>query len=148
MTDLTNHSGLAFRSVLLGCWASRFLGKALPFKQPGRPHSPLQLDLVVVVVSVVVLIAESANARFLKGLRVLRATRPLRVLTRSQSMLMVGWCFGANGVGWVQRVGHVDTKRQCWHPSRLGMRRPSLLRFSAGFPHPDSLAGRNGQRYR
>lgn len=59
------------------------------------PTSPLlsscpQLDLAVVVVSAVVLIAESANARFLKALRVLRATRPLRVLTRSQSMLMVG----------------------------------------------------------
>lgn len=41
------------------------------------------------VVSAAVLIAESANARFLKALRVLRATRPLRMLTRSQSMLMV-----------------------------------------------------------
>ncbi|PRW21007.1 voltage-gated ion channel superfamily [Chlorella sorokiniana] len=48
-----------------------------------------KLDLGVVVVSAIVLIAESANARFLKALRVLRATRPLRVLTRSQSMLMV-----------------------------------------------------------
>ena len=53
-----------------------------------RPSNP-QLDLTVVVVSAVVLVAESANWRFLKGLRVLRATRPLRVLTRSQSMLMV-----------------------------------------------------------
>lgn len=45
------------------------------------------------------LIAESANARFLKALRVLRATRPLRVLTRSQSMLMVG--AGFVHAGWV-----------------------------------------------
>lgn len=54
--------------------------------------------------SVVVLIAESANARFLKALRVLRATRPLRVLTRSQSMLMVGAgaCRCAEGGAWRQ----------------------------------------------
>lgn len=54
---------------------------------------------MVVVVSAVTLIAESANARFLKALRVLRATRPLRVLTRSQSMLMVG--AGFVHAGWV-----------------------------------------------
>ena len=56
---------------------------------PPFPCPPFQLDLAVVVVSVVVLAAETANARFLKALRVLRVLRPLRMLTRSQSMLMV-----------------------------------------------------------
>lgn len=58
----------------------------------------------MVVVSIVVLIAESANARFLKALRVLRATRPLRVLTRIQSMLMVGWRRCTHAAGGPQRV--------------------------------------------
>lgn len=54
-----------------------------------RQPSHLQLDLAVVAVSIVVLVAESADAGFLKVLTVLRAVRPLRMLSRSQSMLMV-----------------------------------------------------------
>lgn len=38
----------------------------------------LQIDLGVVILSTVVLVAESMNARFLKALRVLRAIKPLR----------------------------------------------------------------------
>ncbi|PSC71712.1 voltage-gated ion channel superfamily isoform A [Micractinium conductrix] len=48
-----------------------------------------KLDLGVVSISVVLLIVESTGFRFLKALRVLRAVRPLRMLTRSRSMLMV-----------------------------------------------------------
>ncbi|GAB4819675.1 hypothetical protein N2152v2_006721 [Parachlorella kessleri] len=48
-----------------------------------------KVDFGVVVISTIVLIAESLNARFLKAFRALRAIKPLRVLTRSVSMLLV-----------------------------------------------------------
>jgi hypothetical protein len=41
----------------------------------------VQVDFSVVIVSTVVLVAESMNARFLKALRVLRAIKPLRLLS-------------------------------------------------------------------
>jgi len=64
----------------------------------------------VVTVSIVLLLAESLNARFLKALRVLRAVRPLRMLTRSQSMLMVFHTL----VRSLAAMGNVTGGRQAW----------------------------------
>lgn len=78
----------------------------------------------MVSVSVFVLVAESLNVRFLKALRVLRAARPLRVLTRSQSMLMVFHTL----VRSLSQMGHVTGQRGAAGPRRaLAAQRTSLL---------------------
>ena len=46
--------------------------------KPSLAWPALQVDFGVVVISTLVLIAETMDARFLKALRVLRAIKPLR----------------------------------------------------------------------
>jgi len=48
-----------------------------------------QVDLLIVVSSAIILGMESTNLSFMRGLRVLRAIKPLRALTRSEGMLLV-----------------------------------------------------------
>jgi hypothetical protein len=47
------------------------------------------VDFLIVVISILLIAIESANVSFLKGLRVLRAFKPVRMLTRSAGMQLV-----------------------------------------------------------
>ncbi len=48
-----------------------------------------QVDLFIVAISIVVKLLESGELAFFKALRVLRAAKPLRALTRSAGMQLV-----------------------------------------------------------
>jgi hypothetical protein len=49
----------------------------------------LQLDVLIVVISIILAVVESRNVAAIKALRVLRALKPLRTLTHSAGMLLV-----------------------------------------------------------
>jgi Ion transport protein len=49
----------------------------------------VQLDVLIVATSLVLIAAESANLNAIKALRVLRAVKPLRMLSHSAGMLVV-----------------------------------------------------------
>jgi hypothetical protein len=59
-----------------------------------------QVDLLIVFVSVLIKLLESGSLKFVRALRILRAIKPLRALTRSAGMQLVfRWGPAAGGGG-------------------------------------------------
>lgn len=79
-------SDVAF-TILFGLEA---VAKILAFTFRGYIRTTTnKVDLLIVVTSVLLLILENVNIEAIKALRVLRAAKPLRALTRSAGMRLV-----------------------------------------------------------